>query len=66
LDASFFDRSAPNGVKESITMNPETKTNADEAPKANSEELSLPELEQISGAGIKGESTEDNHKDWIE
>jgi hypothetical protein len=53
-------------VKESITMNPETKTNADEAPKANSEELSLPELEQISGAGIKGESTEDNHKDWIE
>jgi len=51
-------------------MSDKSKANANAAPEAKSEELSPSELDKISGGlnidGIKGESTDDKHKDWIE
>jgi hypothetical protein len=51
-------------------MSDNSKTNANQAPKAESEELKPNEQEKISGGltidGIKGESQDDKHKDWIE
>jgi len=51
-----------------MTESPESS--APQAPKAENEELSQNEQEQISGGltitPIPGESTDDKHKGWIE
>ena len=56
-------------------MSDSPKPSANQAPEGKSEELNPSEQEKVSGGafdaflsidGIKGESQESNHKDWIE
>jgi len=47
-------------------MSDSPEPNTPQAPKAENDELSQQEQEQISGGDIKGGSTDDKHKDWIE
>ncbi len=51
-------------------MSDKPEPSVPKAPEPENEELSQDEREQVSGGlnidGIKGESTDDKHKDWIE